>query len=59
LEHHANPHPHFNRINSLAHNISAAGVQDDFAIVARTGIQVVNSIETTQQRAFSATGGAD
>ena len=42
-----------------AEDVDAAGLQDDLALVAIAGIQIVHAVEAAQQRALAAAGRAD
>ncbi len=59
LEHHADAHPHFDRIHVLGQDVHVVGLEDDLAFVAVARIQVVHAVEAAQQRALAAAAGAD
>ena len=59
LEHHADPHADFDRVDARADEVQLVGVQDDLALVAVVGVQVVHAVEAAQQRALAAAAGAD
>jgi hypothetical protein len=60
LEHHADAHAHFDRIDVGRQQIGVVRVKHDAAAgVAVARIQVVHAIEAAQQRRLAATRGAD
>ena len=59
LEHHADPHPHLDRVDALRDQVEVVRVQHDLALVARAGRQVVHAVEAAQERRLAAARGAD
>jgi hypothetical protein len=59
LKDHADAHPHFDRLDSLADDVPAAGVEEQFPLVTGAGVQVVHPVKTAQQRRFAAAGRTD
>ncbi len=60
LEHHADAHAHFDRIDVGREQIGVVRVKyDAAAVVPVAGIQVVHAIEAAQQRRLAATRGPD
>ena len=59
LEHHADAHAHFDRIDVARHQIDVLGQQPDAALVAGARRQVVHAVEAAQECGLAAAGGTD